>query len=246
LPAAYINRAIALQASGDTKAGIDDLTAALDLGSSETRVYFLRAKWRQAVGDVAGAAADRAEGLKRTPRDELSWVARAAARLNDDASAALADCEAALRINSLSQAALQNMAFLYGEKLDRPHDAIATLNRLIDLDSQNATFVASRGVYFARISQRASAVADAATALRLGNDAMTHYRVACIYAITSRNEAADAERALAELSLVLQKQPSLAALARRDIDLDGIRTARFDRLIEAATNLQTAGAKAGD
>src|SRR5262249_2790540 len=148
------------------------LNTALDKGTTQTRVYFLRAKWKQALGDVAGAAADRAKGLKRKPRDELSYVARAVARLENDPAAALADCEAALEFNPASHSALQNMAYVYGEKMSRPQEAIDSLSRLIEVAPRNSAIVASRGVYYARIGQRDSAMADALAAHKLNDDAM--------------------------------------------------------------------------
>jgi len=239
LPAAYINRAIARQAIGQAGLALEDLDTALEKGTKETRVYFLRAKWKQTLGDVAGAAADRAEGLKRKPRDELSYVARAVARLNDDPAAALADCEAALWLNPASHSALQNMAYLYGEKLSQPDKAIESLGRLIEVAPRNAAIVASRGVYYARIGQRDSAITDALAALKLNDDAMTHYRVACIYAITSKNEPGDASRAIDAFAKALQRQAGLASLAQRDPDMDFLRSrGRFNELVEAALRLE--------
>jgi tetratricopeptide (TPR) repeat protein len=218
---------------------IEDLDTAVEKGTTQTRVYFLRAKWKQAVGDAAGAAADRKEGLTRTPRDELSYVARAVALLNDDPAAALADCEAALQRNPASQSALQNMAYLYGEKLSQPDKAISSLCRLIEIAPRNSPIIASRGVYYARIGQRDSAVADGQTALKLNDDAMTHYRTACIYAITSEKEPRDESKAMDALAKALQRQAGLASLAQRDPDMDLLRRSeRFSELMEAASRLQ--------
>ena len=181
------------------------------------------------------AATDRAAGLNRTPRDEKSWVARAAC-FDDDPEAALADCEEALYLNPISHSALHNMAFLYGEKLSQPDMAIASLSRLLEKAApRNAKFVASRGVYYARTNQRDAAVADAAAALRLNDDAMTHYRAACIYTITSKQEPGDVAKAMDAFATALSKQPGLVSLAQDDPDLDFLRTnSRFSELVEAA------------
>ena len=82
-------------ALGDLKAAEADYTRALDTGSAPVRVYFLRSDIRKRLKDTAGADADRAEGLRRQPRDELSWVARAEHRLATPADA-LTDVEEVL------------------------------------------------------------------------------------------------------------------------------------------------------
>jgi serine/threonine protein kinase/Flp pilus assembly protein TadD len=239
-PAAYINRAIARHAIGQVRLAIEDLETAIEKGNTETRVYFLRAKWKRALGDTKGAAADRTEGLTRIPTDALSYVARAVAQLEDNPAAALTDCQEALKLNPASQSALQNMAYLYGEKLSQPEKAISTLTRFIEVAPRNAMIVASRGVYYARLGQRDSAIADGETALKLNDKPMTHYRVACIYAITSQKEPSDASKATDALAKALQRQAGLATLAQRDPDMDFLRTSgRFNELMEAALRLES-------
>lgn len=237
-PAPYINRAIARQGQRDVVGAIEDLTQAINLGTTETRVYFLRSKWKDSLGDKAGAAADREAGMHRAPRDEVSWVARALARLNDDLDGATSDCEAALRLNPSSQAALQNLAFIYGEKKAQPTEAIAMLNRLAPLTTNPAEVLASRGVYHARLQHRESALRDASAALERSSDALTNYRVACIHALLSVGEPNSAAQAVAALALALQKQPSLGSLAERDSDLKPLYAhEQFHELVAAARQL---------
>lgn len=241
LPAAYFNRALAQDGLGRRKAAIDDLTHALDLGSTETRLYFLRSQWKRSSGDADGAAADRAAGLRLTPRDELSFVARGLARLNENPGAALADFQDALRLNPASRSALQNISVVYGEKMDRPELAIDALQRLVAAAPTDASAVASRGVYHARAGHRDAATLDAAAALKLDGEPMTHYRVGCIYAITSRSEPADALLAVDAIAEALKKAPALSSLAASDSDLEPIRqNARFQTLLATAKQLQTA------
>ncbi|QEL15456.1 tetratricopeptide repeat protein [Limnoglobus roseus] len=69
-----------LQARGKVRDAADAFTAALKCPDCPTRVYFYRAQCLRPT-DPTAAAADEAEALKREPTDELSWTARAEAKL---------------------------------------------------------------------------------------------------------------------------------------------------------------------
>src|SRR5438128_651047 len=75
------------------------LTRALEAGLPIPRIDFLRAQARSLAGDVRGAEADRAEGLRRDPTDELSWIARGVARIAAEPAGAISDFDAALKLN---------------------------------------------------------------------------------------------------------------------------------------------------
>src|SRR5262249_47944039 len=131
LPEPYLNRALARQGLGQFKSAIEDLTTALEKPNAPTRIYFMRARVRARAGDRAGADQDRAEGLRATPADEKSWIARGLARLANDAQGALADFEEALVLNPRSRSALQNKAHVLAEKLNRHDEAVATLDQAV-------------------------------------------------------------------------------------------------------------------
>ena len=84
-------------------------------------------------GDKPGATADRAAGLAKQPTDEPSFVARGLARADAEPLAALADFDAALKLNPRSFPALQNRAFVLAEKLNRPDEAVSALGKALDL-----------------------------------------------------------------------------------------------------------------
>ena len=92
---AYINRALAYRGLAKYHEAIADLTKALDLGAPQTRIYFMRALVWDRLGPKhkAAAQANRAEGLKREPTDEKSWIARALARKISALQLALADLD---------------------------------------------------------------------------------------------------------------------------------------------------------
>ncbi len=238
----YINRALARQGLKRYLEAKEDLTHALNRGASPTRVYFMRARVREYAGDKEGASNDRTEGLRRQPTDETSWVARGWARLDDDATGALADFDAALRLNPRSRSAMQNKAHVLAEKLGRTEEAIRVLDRLLELYPDFVPARAGRAVLRARLGRRDDALADAREALARDGRPATRYQVACVYALTSRVSAADGTKALQLLAEAL-RQGYGAGLLARDPDLDSLRALpEFARLAAAASTLQAAAA----
>src|SRR5262249_6311559 len=128
---AHINRALALHGLKRLPEAIEDLDKALDLNTRVTRIYFMRARFRDMAGDVAGAQKYREEGLKREPVDEQSWIARGVAKLGQDPAGALADFEKALEMNPQSLAALVNSAHVLGERLGKQEEALEALDRAL-------------------------------------------------------------------------------------------------------------------
>jgi serine/threonine protein kinase/Tfp pilus assembly protein PilF len=232
VPEAYINRAIALQGLNRVDAAVADLTKAIDLGTSQTRVYFIRSLLRARLGDRLGAVQDQKKGLELRPNDELSWVVRGLAQMNNGKpKAALIDFDEALQLNPNSVDALQNKASVLSECLGRTSDAIAVLNRAIDLHPDFVSARAGRGVLLARLGKRQEAHQDAEQCLRLDLQPGTVYQVAGIYALTSKQKPGDAKQAFLLLSCAFEKGYG-RDLVGVDSDLDPIREApEFRRLV---------------
>ncbi len=168
-----------------------DLTAALDFDPDHTRLYFLRARVRRAAGDLVAAQRDFDEGMRRQPTDELSWLARGEARLPGDPKGALADFEQALRLNPHSYSAAQNKAHVLAEYLQKPVQAIATLDPVITRHPDYTEARIGRGVLHARLGHRQAALDDARESLRRDTRPLILYQAGCIYALTSRQEPSD-------------------------------------------------------
>jgi serine/threonine protein kinase/Tfp pilus assembly protein PilF len=238
LPAALVNRALARQGLRQYQQAIDDLTQALERGSIETRVYLLRARLRQQIGDHDGAARDRMEGLRITPADELSWVARAMAQLPEDPEAALADLAEALRVNPHSYLALRNTAYVLSEHLSKLDEAIARLDQIIASRPADAEMLASRGVLLARNGQWQKAQQDAAAALAARQDARTLIHVACIYARTTAHQPNHADSAVDLVRRALLLEPHWVQTVTTDKDLGAIQShPEFQQLVDAASRL---------
>jgi serine/threonine protein kinase/lipoprotein NlpI len=258
---AYINRAVARMGVGDFRRAVADLDRALERPNAPVQALFRRATARERLGDRDGAARDRAEGLRRKPDDELSWIFRGLARLDDDPNGALADFDAALTINPRSKSALENKAFVLAERLGRPEEAIRVYDATLLHHPDDAKAVGPRGVYHARLGRREAALADARAALALGDgaptaqeQAFTIYQVAGIYALTSRQQPDDRREALRLLTLALRMDASWQRVLPDDHDFDPIRDqpefrellramAVLDKTIDPAPQAQGRGKK---
>jgi serine/threonine protein kinase/tetratricopeptide (TPR) repeat protein len=220
---ALINRALARLGQGDHAGAIADLDEARDRGALETRIDFIRAEAYTRSGATEEARRARAEGLRRTPVDAESWVARGLARLPGDPTGALDDFEHALGLDPASRPALQNKASVLAGSLGRTEEAIAVLDRLVALCPDFAPARVGRGVLHARLGHRRDALRDAEEARRRDASGETTYRLACIYALTSKWDPADRSPALRLLATALGQGGRWYEVARTDPDLDALR-----------------------
>jgi tetratricopeptide (TPR) repeat protein len=234
----YVNRALAFNALGKHAEAVADLTRALELGAGETRLYFLRARIRDKAGDREGAKRDRAEGFKRQPTDERSWIARGVARLEKEPQAALADFREALRVNPRSFGALQNIANVLGDEPGRLQEAVDALTKALEYAPDFVPARSGRGVLLARQGKRAEALADAEEALLRDPSPRIVYQVAGIYAQTSKQQPDDRLRALSLLAAALRQGFGYDDIDS-DPDLEPIRNLpEFRRLTAAAQALR--------
>ncbi|MCA9179029.1 MAG: tetratricopeptide repeat protein, partial [Planctomycetales bacterium] len=233
--AAQLNLALARIGLRQPQLAMESLDAAIDGGITATRVFFLRARLRRQLGDEAGADQDLAEGLRRTPEDEASWIARGVARVKDDPRGALSDFREALRINPASEPALQNMAHVLSGPMEQPADAIEPMSELVEHSPRAELAHANRGVLLARLGRREAAIADAEAAARAGDDPDVSYRIACIHALLVDDEHTETTRAIQWLARSLRDRSSLFRIALSDPDLAKIRQRpETRRLLEAA------------
>jgi tetratricopeptide (TPR) repeat protein len=235
---AYVDRALARLALGNYNGAAADLTHALEAGTRATRVYFIRAKVRRLAGDLRGADADRAEGLRREPCDEVSWVVRGLARMGADPTGALADFDRALEVNPHYLVAVEDRAAVLAERLGRTDDAVGALNRAIKLAPERGQARAGRGVLLARLGRRDEALRDAREAERLDPRPEVLYQAAGIYALTSEKNPADRREAFRLLRAAL-RQGYGYDLLEIDPDLRPIHgQPEYRQLLEATRTLK--------
>ena len=211
-----------------------DLTQAIELGSTETRLYFLRADARASAGDKAGAAADRAAGLARKPADEVSWVARGLARADSDPPGALADFDEALKLypRSFPAHAEQGVRPLREAEPARRRDrGVGAGDRAVP---GRAAGPGGSRVLLARKGNRAAAHRDADHCLARDPGADIVYQLAGVYALTSKMHPQDARTAFRLLADALRQGYGFD-LVPIDTDLDPLRTMpEFQTVLEAA------------
>jgi tetratricopeptide (TPR) repeat protein len=236
---ALIQRGGVAQAQGRIDDAIADYSEALTYDRCPSRVYFYRAASKDACGDKRGAAEDRERGMKEAPQDELSWVARAEQRLAQDATAALADVQSALKLNPTSFSGLQLLAHIQAEHLHQIPQAIQTLDRAIQWYPESAVLLAGRGVLLARSGSRELAHRDGGQALRFDSSGQNLFQVGCIYAQTARTHPEDRFRACELLTAAL-KAGFGHALLSRDSDLEPIRKSpEFQVLIQNNSRMKS-------
>jgi serine/threonine protein kinase/lipoprotein NlpI len=222
---ALFNRAIARNARLDYDGSEADLTAALEQPDAPTRAYFLRSRVRKALGNAAGAEADFAEGRTRMPTDEVSWLTRGYWNLEVDPKAALADFDEALKVNAKSRDALLNRAVVLVDKLNRPADAVKSMDRLLELNPAYTEARAGRGVYLARLGDAKRATADADRVLKEEPTPHRYFQMAGVYALLSKADATGRHKqeALRLLAHALRIGFSQFDKLDRDPDLEPIR-----------------------
>jgi eukaryotic-like serine/threonine-protein kinase len=233
----YVEQARLRARRKDYAAAEEALKPALAADAPDPRALFERAKVRRLRGDKDGAAQDLEAGLKHRPADEGAWVDRGLARLETDPKGALADFDEALKLNPDSYAALQNQAHVLSERLGREAEAMAALDRIVHLYPGYVRARIGRAVILARQGKRTEAHADVRESLARDRSAVTLYQAANVFALTSRQTPADAERVVPLLAAALWAGFGLD-LVDRDSDMDPVRDRPdFKRVIQVVREL---------
>jgi serine/threonine protein kinase/tetratricopeptide (TPR) repeat protein len=229
----YLSRAIAAQWLGDYAAALKDLDLAAAAGAPGGRVGFMRSRALDLSGDKAGARRELDMAMKGEPTDDLTWIARGNARVGADPAGALADFEAALRLNPRSFQALQNKSHALA-KLGQVQASIRTLDQVVDMYPDYVPGRAGRAVMHARAGNGEAARADAAETLRRDPSAANAFQMSGVYAQLTRENPAHLARSIELLSTALRGGFGYDQLDG-DKDLETIRnTPEFRQLADAA------------
>jgi serine/threonine protein kinase/lipoprotein NlpI len=238
---ALLNRALARQNRNDLKGAEADLTAALAEANCLTRVYFLRSRVRLAAGDKAGADADAAEGKKVEPRDETSWITRAFWRLPTDPKGAVADYDAALAKNPRSPDALRSKAAVLADNLHQPKEAVAALDKLLEMYPTYTEARAGRAVYLARTGDAKRATDDLTKVLAEEPTPFRLFQMAGVYAQLAKGDAtgANKQKALQLMAKAFRTGFEQYDKVAKDPDLAPVRDdPDFKALVEHAKKLR--------
>lgn len=238
---ARLNRALVLRAIGKYPDALVELDRLLANPNCQTRVYFVRAQVRRAMGDKEGAEVDRDQGMKREPRDPASLVTRGLDRAQKEPLKALDDFIAAEQLDPLYPDALINQAWILGEKLNRTEEAIAATDRLLAFSPDNMNGRAGRAVMLARIGRNEEALAEAKRCMELASSPATIYRAGCVYAIASAKDPKYREEGVRLIATALLRGFGHEHLLS-DSDLDSLRNdERFRKLMEGVKLMQELG-----
>jgi serine/threonine protein kinase/Flp pilus assembly protein TadD len=234
-----LNEGLCKAALGQWQDAEEAYSKAIRLGANATRIWYLRANARRQLGDNEGAAEDFKKFLEMEPDDEISFVTRGTVLVASDPDKAVSDFRSALMINPRSRQALQNLAHVYSEIRHDLPAAIGAMDQLIGYYPKDATQIATRGVLHARGGSREAGLADAELALQIRHDADTRYRVAGIYAQTSKTAPGDAPIAIQLAAQALFENPGqILGYMAADPDIEPVKSSpQWQELEETAKNL---------
>lgn len=241
IASALVNRAVALERLGDLPGALDSLAKAIATGEAPTRAYLMRSRLYARQGRMDEAKVDRELGLKATPTDSQSWVARGVARLSESPKAAYQDFQSALKRFPFDANAWQNSAHVLSERLNRPQEAIDALTQLLKFRPRDADALAGRAVLYARLGQSDAALADVARLEKATRTAVHHYQAACVFALLSAKNTEHQAGSLQSLAEACRQDAAFGALAKEDADLAALHdNVEFQRIIDAAQTLRAA------
>ncbi len=234
------NHALALIKTKQWQQAKDALDKAIELGSKHTRIWYLRSNVRARLGDAQGAKKDLDYFMTSKPCDEISWTTRGVRNVGASPEQAMADFQAAIKVNPEYVQAYENIAYLQSEKMNDVAGAIRTMDRIVQLEPLDPAHVATRGVLHSRNKNRDLAHDDAQLAIKIRSDADTHYRVAGIYAQTSQLEPTDAEIALRHLATAaVMNAETVMRMMKNDPDIKPLsQNPKFQSLIESIGEVQ--------
>ncbi|MDB5387912.1 MAG: tetratricopeptide repeat protein [Planctomycetaceae bacterium] len=230
---ALVNRGISQLGRDHVWEAVADLTAAIQQGKQDGRVYLILAQALEKTGDTAGAKQARQQALDREPTDAEGWIAQGVTLVATDPKGAIRDFDRALALQADSLAALESKAHVLSEKLNQHSKAVLVLDHAVDCHPEECSIIAARGVLLARLGRRDLALQDAERALQGNPSASIQFQVAGIYAQTSKQVPNDRARAVSLLASAL-RQGIGTNLVDADHDLDPIRQdPQFQQVVQA-------------
>lgn len=232
----YISRAIAHAGEKRWGDAVADLDHAEKHWPEHTRIFFMRARYRQMLGDTAGAKLDRENGLKREPSDEISWISRGVALIPLDPKRAVADFDRAIQLNPRSHTARQNKAHVYADYLQQAEPAQQELDTVIAQMPNDAMARGGRAILLARQGKRAAALNDVEVMLKQPVlSPLLKYQAAGVYALSAKKHPEDRQRAIQLLAQALKEDldtrltendPDIAPLRQDPVVQELLRAAR--------------------
>ena len=209
------------------------MTRALELGATQTRLYWLRSDLRRQLGDVAGAEADRREAWRKPPATKRAGssgdLPNQKPCRNPPWTISSRPCVSTL----VPDWRVRNKAYVLGEIMHRLPEAVAVLDQLIRLYA-HPDDVMSRAVLRARMGDRQQSVTDVSQALKRPPTPKRLFQLACVFSLLGG--AADLEHASSYLDQATVAEPQWLQQAYLDPDLTNLRSSDLFR--EVASDAQ--------
>ena len=199
---------------------------------------------KDAAGDKAGAAADRAEGMKRVPADPASFVIRGLARRANDPEGALADFRAAEKLDPFYPGC-DGQSGLAARREDEPPggcpggrgSAAGSVPRPPHRPRRPGGLLARLGR-----ARRSQSPQPAATWWKHRTPS-TYYQAACVFAIVSKTDPKYRDEAVRLVATALLRGFGHDFLLT-DEDLDPIRdNEQFRKLADGVKVMKDLGGK---
>jgi tetratricopeptide (TPR) repeat protein len=170
-PDGYVSRARVKHDLLDDIAGaLADVERGIELGTSSSVAFGLRASARLNAKDLSGALADIERWIELAPRDASAYAARAKVRMrlpDAEPEVLLEDLDRALELDPTSTDALKLRAEAHGLAGD-VRGVVDDLNRAVEIDPEDPFARATRGTFrMDHLGDMAGAVHDLEEALRL-------------------------------------------------------------------------------
>ncbi|HUR55002.1 MAG TPA: serine/threonine-protein kinase [Gemmataceae bacterium] len=220
---AYRNRAVALRSLGKLPDAERDLTRGLEMDGPPFQFHQMRARVRSDRQNAAGAAEDMKAIAALKAEWEMDFIVRAWARGDKQADESLADYREAEKRNPRSAMALLGQVQILADVQHKQPEALEVATRLTKMLPDFATAWAARAVVLARLGQVEEAKAEAEHARTLSDEAAITYRLACVYALTGKANAADLTEAMAFLRKAFRDGYRNLGEFEKDPDLDALR-----------------------
>ncbi len=237
-PLASWQRAAVRQKLGNAKGSLADVQLSLAQGGPKISLMYLRAQLHEQLGDAVAAKRDRQEADAIEPTSEVDFVARGVNRVAKEPLKALADFQAAAKLNPYYLPAWQNKAHVLSDHLNETELALEAVTQAVAVAPQHAQSVAGRAVLLARLERRKEAHEAIQIALLLSRDPEIEYQASNVYSLTSTKNPEDRATALSYFREALRDGYRNFPEIERDADNKNLQgTVEYRDMLNAAKTL---------
>ena len=237
-PLASWQRAAVRQKLGNAKGSLADVQLSLAQGGPKISLMYLRSQLHEQLGDAVAAKRDRREADAIEPTTEIDLVARGVNRLATEPLRALADFQAAAKLNPFYLPAWHNKSHVLSEHLHETELALEAVTQAVAVAPQHAASVAGRAVLLARLERRKEAHEAIQTALLLSRDPEIEYQASNVYSLTSTKNPEDRATALSYFREALRDGYRNFPVIERDADNKNLQgTVEYRDTLNAAKTL---------